>query len=740
MDMSLIQRIQGVSLKWKLLIPFLLFAFCGTTILSYIGLTSQQELIKSEERKELVTLYRAFTYLLDNRREQALSIATLIAQNMEVQQMMAHKNRTALITRMLPLYEELRSDFGILQLHFHVPPGRSFLRVHKPEEFGDSLAYRKSILEVYKTGERVGGLESGITGLGIRGVAPIFSEGRQVGSVEVGYPLDRAFLTHLKHYWGSDYTVFAVEQDAIKECLSTTISEPGSIALPEEKLEAVIQAPRILIAPPSHPDSSILHGIVKNYSAEAVALVKIMVNRSGIQRRLSQTKHLMILVGTVGILVSFALTWLVASLFIRPIQEIVQEAQDIAEGKRESRLLPKPADEIGVLTQSLNTMLQALKERRMKIQEYANTLESKVQERTADLIASEEKYRTLVESLPLIVYRLLDDGTTEFINPFFTETLGYTPDEVVGNKRFWREKICGSIDPAEENILDACWGDAAEMRMERSIQDRRGHWHTFIDRAIPSRYDDGRLRWIDGIMIDITEFKRLQEKALQTEEIRILGEISARLAHEIRNPLATAGGFARRLRDTLPQDEPRHKFAAIIVDEVARLEEILKIILSSIQPITLELAEVDLRRVLESCLDELRERIDEKEVDPVTSISPTPVIQGDENLLHRAFANLLQNAVFSMPRQNRLELETRPANDQVIVNLRYKVEYLSDEDLEQFFLPRLAPESAPSILELPLSRIIILRHGGNVEVSREGRNRVALRVALPLQVLGTASV
>ena len=50
-------------------------------------------------------------------------------------------------------------------------------------------------------------------------------------------------------------------------------------------------------------------------------------------------------------------------------------------------------------------------------------------------------------------------------------------------------------------------------------------------------------------MVDITELKKLQETALRTEEIKVLGEISARFAHEMRNPLTTAGGFARRLRD-----------------------------------------------------------------------------------------------------------------------------------------------------------------------------------------------
>ena len=126
--------------------------------------------------------------------------------------------------------------------------------------------------------------------------------------------------------------------------------------------------------------------------------------------------------GLAGTLLSFTFTYLVIMFFIRPLKEIVGEAQDIALGKRESRLEPKAGDEIGSLTQALNTMLEALKKRRTEIENYAKTLEKRVQQRTADLVASEEKYRTLVENVPLVVYRVLRNGTTEFVNSYMSES------------------------------------------------------------------------------------------------------------------------------------------------------------------------------------------------------------------------------------------------------------------------------------------------------------------------------
>ena len=126
------------------------------------------------------------------------------------------------------------------------------------------------------------------------------------------------------------------------------------------------------------------------------------------------------------------------------------------------------------LTQSLNIMLDSLKERRRQIQQYARTLEKKVEERTADLVFSEEKYRTLVDNLPLCVYRILYDGTTEFVNPYFTDKLGYTAEEVVSDKGFWEKQIWGCDREEGEQIWRELKKNAKGFRVERIVQDKQG--------------------------------------------------------------------------------------------------------------------------------------------------------------------------------------------------------------------------------------------------------------------------
>jgi signal transduction histidine kinase len=267
------------------------------------------------------------------------------------------------------------------------------------------------------------------------------------------------------------------------------------------------------------------------------------------------------------------------------------------------------------------------------------------------------------------------------------------------------------------------------------VKDKQDRPVTFIDHAIPAKDAEGNVKWVDGIMLDITELKRLQEKALRGEEIRILGEISAHMAHEIRNPLIAAGGFARRLRDTLEEEDPNRKMADIIVKEVARLENFLRSLLSSIQPFDLALGEVSINDLLLKWVEDLKDLLEKRKSRVVTRFQPDlPSIQGDKERLDDAFENLLKHAVVSMPEGEQLILSSSRLGDRVVVSMSHKVHRLSEDDLDKFFFPHIEEGMASEILDLPLSKIVIHRHGGKVDLIREGHNVITLRIELPLRL------
>ncbi|MCJ7810201.1 MAG: hypothetical protein MUP26_08085, partial [Desulfobulbaceae bacterium] len=266
----------------------------------------------------------------------------------------------------------------------------------------------------------------------------------------------------------------------------------------------------------------------------------------------------------------------------------------------------------------------------------------------------------------------------------------------------------------------------------REIRDKKGNRFVFIDHAIPFRDDKGVLKWFDGIMVDITEVKRLQEEALRGEEIRVLGEISERFAHEMRNPLATAGGFARRLRDSIKGDDPHGKMAQIILDEVGRLENILNVLLSTIKPFVLHMSEVDPQTVLRTSLEEIREQADSRKIALSASLLENRIpVSGDKDFLKRALVSILRNAVFSMSEGGRLAVSTSLEGDNLVVWLRYPVKGVAEDDVTQFFIPRLTGDPGTNVHDLPLSKVIMHRHGGRIQVKREDGEMV-VRIELPV--------
>ena len=158
MTSDLLYRIQSISLKWKLLVPFLLFSFLGISTLAYIGLNAQEKLIRMEEERSIRNYYKLFSSEIRHRLSEAMSSASAIASIPTVPALVASRDRNILMEMLSPIYSELYSRRGVRILHVHAPPGRSLLRLHLPTEFGEDLSHRKTIETVLKTGQPAGSL------------------------------------------------------------------------------------------------------------------------------------------------------------------------------------------------------------------------------------------------------------------------------------------------------------------------------------------------------------------------------------------------------------------------------------------------------------------------------------------------------------------------------------------------------------------------------------------------------
>lgn len=148
----------------------------------------KEKMYEDEKIEDLQTQYKTITFVNENM------IDTLLYELLEDKEVMSliykankgidkDKNRQMLFDSYTSSYKKFQKK-GVLQLHFHLANGESFLRFHKPSKFGDSLLFRKSIKKIIETKKKVTGFEVGRFFDGYRYIYPLFYKGDFVGSVE----------------------------------------------------------------------------------------------------------------------------------------------------------------------------------------------------------------------------------------------------------------------------------------------------------------------------------------------------------------------------------------------------------------------------------------------------------------------------------------------------------------------------------------------------------------------------
>ena len=735
-------RLNDISLKWKLLIPFLFLASMGATALFMVSYRFQTSLIYVNEAERLRNQYRYFLNEIDFKTNMAMSLACLAARNADVAEAFAKRDRKRLIDLLHPAYQKLHERFGVKQFHFHVPPATSFLRLHALDKYGDSMeAYRHTINKARETGTGVGGLEWGVFGFGIRSVVPVFHEGKQVGTVEFGLSFEEPLLEEFKKSYGSDLTLY-VQGGAGDKGVKVFASTLSKALLPLELFNQAFNTGEVVFhtARLESRDVAIIAGPVRDFSSKVVAVVEISVDRSPTLALLKRYGTIAIAIGATGLALSISFVWFISVIFTRRIEEVAQAADEIAAGHRDARVAVKSADELGTMARAINEMLTSLEESRRRINDYAQNLELMVEERTYALKESEKTYRSLVENVPLIVYLVMPDGMTMFLNRFVEQTIGVAPHQLTGHHEVWAEYIHSDDRARVLARFDECLSHGKEFFAEYRMSHKNGHLIHVIDHAIPVFDDGNEFIRLDGIVVDVTARRELERKIMQAEELQTLREVSARLAHEIRNPLTSIGGLTRRLLKSFDSSDPRRKKAELIVVEVERLEKILKMMTAYIEPKSIRLRSCNLNMMVSDAVETVKSEFQDEDFSIKMCLDRSlGMIRLDCDLFLSVLINLMENAFFRMKEKGEIQVTTHRSGEYAKVILAYKVPYISDDDIEHFFYPFVAdypfakgkPDAA--IMDVPMCRIIIHKHGGVIDVSKGKNNVVKIGISLPFE-------
>ncbi|MGD0885272.1 MAG: PAS domain S-box protein [Thermodesulfovibrionales bacterium] len=219
-----------------------------------------------------------------------------------------------------------------------------------------------------------------------------------------------------------------------------------------------------------------------------------------------------------------------------------------------------------------------------------------------------------------------------------------------------------------------------------------------------------------------SEKQRLQEQLVQSEKLAALGRVAANVAHEIRNPLTSVGGFARRLQKRFHERTTEREYADFIVSEVTLLEDILRDVLTYSRATVLRIEEQDIHEILDAALLMYEEACRVHAIMIRRSYGNVPKIPVDKEQVIEVIGNLLLNAIDAMPNGGTLTVAT----DQVLlqdaaycaIRLTDSGEGIAQEILdkisEPFFTTKVSKHGIG--LGLPISKKIVDDHGGFISV------------------------
>lgn len=266
---------------------------------------------------------------------------------------------------------------------------------------------------------------------------------------------------------------------------------------------------------------------------------------------------------------------------------------------------------------------------------------------------------------------------------------------------------------------------------QNALVERRRFLELFANQAAQAMENSMLLHRLEASHQDLRE---TQERLIQGEKMAALGETAASVTHELRNPLVSIGGFARRLQRTLPEESKERGYSEIIVREVRRMEEMLTNILGFSKKQMLCIADCDLIKVLEEVLSLQEDPLREANVRLVREFSDdVNIIQGDNQKLRQVMVNLIDNARQAMREGGvlivRVYRVTLRGDRAVAVEIEDTGGGIPANILRNIFNPFFTTRKQGTGLGLPIVHRIIEHHQGEIEVQNTERGaRFVLRL------------
>ena len=344
---------------------------------------------------------------------------------------------------------------------------------------------------------------------------------------------------------------------------------------------------------------------------------------------------------------------------------------------------------------------------------------------------------SILESMGSGVVAVNVSGQVTLFNRVAAATTGYTAQEVVGKS--WDEIFAKENEGGTE-LLSVLKTGSGSVQDEKTIRHRDGRPVPVSFRTAQLKDNNGELLGAVEVFSDVSRIKALEDEMQRTKTMAALGELSATVAHEIRNPLGAMGLWAGMLERDLEPSDPRRGTLNKIIEGLARLNKIVSNLLVYTRPVKAQLRQVNLAALLTEVVDFVQIEIERQEENVVVlkqwSADTEVYVSVDPEKLQQVVMNLCFNASQAMQNGGTLSIAIEPSDTRN--NAEYASFSVTDtgcgidpECLGKIFDPFFTTKENGTGLGLAIVKKLVEYHSGFLEVDSQVNTGTMFRVFLP---------
>ena len=465
----------NLSIAQKVHIPLIASIVIGFIIVLinyWVSVDQIRNDIYASQSKEMTTVFQE---AIEAKNSVGITNAISISKNSSVVNGLISGDREGTLKSLKSLSKEFKENtkFGNVKIHVHDKDVRSFIRVWKPEKFGDDLtSFRKTILEVKKTQKPLVAIEVGVGGLELRGIAPIISNGEYEGSVEFMQGLN-SIIKDLQKNFNTELIIgldnrFLTNADELRK--SPKIGKEFTLAVKEDTVdkEFLSELSKTEFDPKKGSfttDNYYVEPIaIKDFSGETVGYAFSAKKLEMVENLINQSENSLlrqvVIMTVMDAIILILLIVIVRRAVTEPIENLDTIAQELASGDADlsKRLKVSSSDEIGKAAVSFNIFIE-------KVEKIALLAEERAKEAMHEKIKSEEEMEKNEMSLTLA--RQMIQGSihnagslrsslqNNMTNLKDVNTLNHETGQVVDEVSVHTDEIMASMSKITEMINDS---------------------------------------------------------------------------------------------------------------------------------------------------------------------------------------------------------------------------------------------------------------------------------------------